>query len=1305
MSRFRQFQTPHSHVQSLDTGATPEDFAKRAVAIGAPGLTCTDHGTVQAGLQVYKLAKENNLTPILGLEAYFRDDNDPLFESAGIPKNKDGKYVDHFKYGHLTMHALDQPGYEAIIRLLSKADERAEKHGSERKPLFDWNNLEELGSYNITMTTGCLIGIVPRHILDHDDLGMAKKYFDKLKSIVKPGNLYTELFAHDCSKNWVSGVFITLADGQIIKVYDKKNILTNVGEIQAANLAKAWAGTNNQHLILRSIKDRSVWREMPETAIVKVEHIEDFLDNECRPWAKDGDVQAGINRVMRILAKQNGIKCLPSDDSHYATPDQHVVQDVRLAQSGNWKFWGSYHLMTSEEAYPFFQKMGATEKDFEGWIDNSYEWVDRFKDFKFETKVELPTKFYEIEYQKKPWYKVDSQNNSLLYIFELIKKHGRMDWNNPKYVERLKAEIKLFHENGTIDLLPYFMTAEEVCDFFESKGLLTGVARGSSGGTALTYLLGITHIDPIKYGLSLERFLTLDRISTGNLPDIDQDLPRAERDLLINPETGWLKQRFGDCYSAISTDSTLKIKQAVKDVSRAVRGFVPPEIEKLTKDFMQAPVGVLEYDFIMGYDNDADGYIQGSREYDPALKEFIKRYPQDWEIVQKCVGLTRQKSRHASAFVLANRPISDFIPLTTVSGIRCTAYTAKSVEAAGGIKNDYLGLNSLSDIGNCIKLIQSRLNRPIPSELLINNKRVPKARLVPINDGFVDIWDLPSDQAVFSDISLGKTETVFQLNTPSAQKWLKHFSDKKSDGTYGINSIESIAAFTALDRPGPLDMFVKNPDTGNSHNMLVEYARRARGATPSDEVLPIFDQLIPETNSVLTYQEQIQYIYQYLTECSGPEAENFRRDISKKLKQKLEKAYLPFIERAGKKIGEENAKAVWQFMETWSAYGFCKAHATAYGVTAYACAFLKRKYPLEWWTSVLKNADKNEVNESFWRYCGHLIDLPDVTLSGPTFEIQNERIRAPLDLLKGVGDGAHQQIEQYKPYKDILDFCRKMEQHKVDTGTIQEVTKTRKDKTDKYVNAEGKKVSREVEYKVKQLKKGGSAINRGVVQKLIISGAMDSLFAPDLHLGEKLVAYEQALADAQNEIALKLHQESGETKKVKVIKVEPVDPTLWDVGPLVRFQMQKQILPAIAVDLRPIIRNLDFAPMTEITNADGLTQFQNDINNVGKVVVVAHIDLTEPRKFQDKKTGESKEMCKVVLDVESAKFDFVRWSDRNGKIPDMFKDDLTGAIAIVTLDRYKEGKSLSIQDFYVIEKPLAEKEEKKVEPAGPKETD
>lgn len=364
----------------------------------------------------------------------------------------------------------------------------------------------------------------------------------------------------------------------------------------------------------------------------------------------------------------------------------------------------------------------------------------------------------------------------------------------------------------------------------------------------------------------------------------------------------------------------------------------------------------------------------------------------------------------------------------------------------------------------------------------------------------------------------------------------------------------------------------------------------------------------------------------------------------------------------------------------------CKAHAMAYGLTAYACSFLKKFYPLEWWTSVLKNADKNEVNEDFWRHAGHLIDLPDIKTSGTVFEIQGERIRAPLDLLKGVGEGAHEQINKYRPYSDIMDFCRKMEQHKVDTGIFSVGVKTRKDTANKIIDPEtGKKKSKEVEYTVKQLKKGSSAINRGVMQKLIISGTMDSLFPKGTHLGEQLQKYEECLAEATNEVTLKLHAASGEVKKPKLVKVEPVDPTVWDMGVIKRYQLRKQILPAYGMDLSPYVTNN--TPF-EMIGAGRLAQLIDDNGWVGSLTVVAHIDTSEFRKFNDKKTNEVKEMCKIVLDVESTKFEFVKWSNREGKVPEMFKTELKGAIAIVVLNRYKPGKGFSIDDFIVVESPI-----------------
>ena len=270
-------------------------------------------------------------------------------------------------------------------------------------------------------------------------------------------------------------------------------------------------------------------------------------------------------------------------------------------------------------------------------MENGYAWASRFKDFEWKVKPSLPTKFY--------------PTDTLAHTLTLIEKHGRFDPTNQVYSARLNQELNLLHNNGIIDLLPYFFIDEDVTSVYRDAGLLVGPGRGSAAGLYLSYLLGITHVDPLKYNLSVDRFLTMDRIKSGKMPDIDQDLP--SRDLLIDPETGWLKKRFGDHYAQLSTDTTLKCRSAVKDVARALLGHVPPEIEALTRDFLQPPQGLSDSKFVFGYE-DAGSWVPGvidpclpEEKQDKALIAYIKAYPGQWEIVKKCLGLVRGKSRHA----------------------------------------------------------------------------------------------------------------------------------------------------------------------------------------------------------------------------------------------------------------------------------------------------------------------------------------------------------------------------------------------------------------------------------------------------------------------------------------------------------------------------------------------------------------------------------------------------------------------------------------------------------------------------------
>lgn len=556
----KNFATCHSHPQSLDSASTPEAFALREVELGTGVITVTDHGSLAACRTVYDLAQKNKLIPVLGLEAYFRDDNCPILTSAGIRKDDKGKFSNYSKYFHITMHFLDQAAYECGVRVLSKAP--IERHGQETKPLFNWDNLEELASHNVTMTTGCLIGMVQRHLLDHNDPQMAIKYFEKLQGIVGRDRLFVEVFPHVCDRNWIKGIFVTVNEGDKItkiKFHDGKKLKTNVGETTAGDLAKAFLKKGNDHHTLNAIKDYQTWNERNPVQIIGVEKIEDFIVNECRPWAPGGDVQKGCNEFMMRLAAKYKATILIADDSHFAHPEEKAVQDVRLmASGGSWRFYNSYHRQSSAEAYSHFKHtLGTSEKTFEGWVENSYEWAERFKGFKFVTSPSLPTKFY--------------PEDTLRHTLDLIKKHGRMDWNNKEYVDRLGQEIDILYRNGTIDLLSYFFIDEEVCAVYTKNGRLTGPGRGSAAGLLLTYLLGITHADPLRYGLSLERFITKDRIASGALPDIDQDLD--SRDLLVEgyDEDALRLEMEDGTFTVIALDKKVKTAQGEMSAQDAMR--------------------------------------------------------------------------------------------------------------------------------------------------------------------------------------------------------------------------------------------------------------------------------------------------------------------------------------------------------------------------------------------------------------------------------------------------------------------------------------------------------------------------------------------------------------------------------------------------------------------------------------------------------------------------------------------------------------------------------------------------------------
>ena len=1306
-------------------------MAEREVELGSGYITVTDHGTLEANRLVYDMCHDKGkyagkLTPILGLEAYFRPSSCDILDAKGIKKSQrwrkedggivsqsayeklssnkkdeltpESGYWEHLKYLHVTTHFLDQEAYETGVKLLSKADLKAELHGSERKPIFDWCDLEELASKNTVFCSSCLIGFVSRHLFVHGDYETAEKYYSKVRSLAKPGNFYVELCPHVCDKNWEEVVTINFLDGNQLKLPIWRKIKTEAGELKAEDLYAQFKSDTyralNKHRKIVAVMQNRVMTEIPPKDIATVDYFDGPIQNECTPFAPNGDIMLGANKFVLEMAKKYGDPVVIGDDSHHARPEDKVAQDVRLGQTGGWKFVNNYFRQSSQDAFSYFSsQMGIQKKEFESWIDNSLSWAERFKSFKFKSKKALPTSFY--------------PSDTLSHTMKLIEKHGRMDWNDSIRVNRLKAEIDLLYQNGTIDLLPYFHLCEELCNVYAQNGVLVGPGRGSSAGMYLAYLLGIVHLDALEYNLSMDRFLTKVRIESNKYPDVDMDYPH--RDLFVdreNPEKGWLKDRFGDCVAQISTVTTLKLKSAIADVFRAMHGVGSPKLEEarlLAKMVVMPPPGITDSDYVKGYEDEDGHYVPPASQIDPALITISKKFPNEWSAILKTIGLSRSKGRHAAAFLIADEPVSNFIPMTTVGGHRVTSYTMKEVESSGGSKVDLLVVNSLNDIMQAVRSIQDSSNtdvdwqsyrkfNEIPPSMDIEGKRVELRHVLPFKGKFYDIYNLPTDYNVYNEICEGKTETVFQLNTEGAIGWLKQFNFEKSkspDGTKikGLSSIEDLSVFTALDRPGPLDVMVES--NGTQHNMLVEYANRAKGMSwAGDEALnKAFNELIPETYGVLTYQEQVTKIFQIIGGTSGAEADEFRVHITKKQAAKLAKDKIVFMSGATAKFGESVAIKMWDAIEAWANYGFCLSHAVSYVKISYLCAFLKHHFPQQWWAAVLSNADRKKIKEKFWPYCGHLIDPPDVQDSKDNFCVKDGRIKAPLSLLDGIGEKATQQLTMYSPYSSLQDFCAKIQKHR-ESGKTEYFSDTIDSKTG-------------LLKRTKKVKLGPSALNSKVMSTLIVAGALDSLFPKtkqfmgvseeqNLDIVDKIFLFQEELTLATG-------------KKLPAKQKKELIEKFQHLTEIEKFQIKKKLLPYFSSDLLPILVSERLVSKTEsgyvVQDTDGRVDqvFEADlidgIENAEKsgmfplgAITANCVGYVSVTRFFSYGENKSKTAVEVELDIGNHRVKMVQWPGKKG-LPSEFDRSLDGSIVLLTIQK-EHGKDLRLLNLKQLFEPL-----------------
>jgi len=892
-----------------------------------------------------------------------------------------------------------------------------------------------------------------------------------------------------------------------------------------------------------------------------------FIKNECTPFAPDGDLQKSLNKWLIDTAHKYGDPVVPSLDYHFARPEQKLSQNARLGQGMElWQFYNSYHIKDSDEVGQFFMdSLKVNTKTVESWIDNAHLWASSFKDFKIPTSADR-------------WVMPEFHGDSMEKIYELINKNGKMNWSDPLMVERLKYEIEALKFNGKLDVLPYFFPIADLTEWCRDSNILFQL-RGSGSGSLLVYLIGISDFNPMKHGLSFDRFISKGRVASNSLPDLDLDI--GDRDRVLKH----LTEKYGDKIVHISTDVKAKLKSAIKDAERTLLGSVTKNTEDLCRAIPDPPQGVDEYDYVFGGLDMDGGLIEGVFNSSEALQKYAAQNPKTWAMVKEFLGIMRNKSSHACGFCITDKPAQQYIPLYSIAkGQIVTGFSPKSIEAAGLVKYDFLGLNTLKDIATAFKLVEERHGIKY------------------------DRQNIPDDPEVYKEFERGNTATVFQFNTAAVIPFLRRIKP---------SNIEDLAAITALVRPGTLDAIAEDGRT------LAEVYVARRNGEPVTYIHPDLEPVLKDTYGIQLFQESQLEIFKRIGGYSAEEAEKVRRGIGKKdakiLSTETKKLKIACLARGW---NEQQSQLLIEQIMAAASYGFNKSHAASYAYTARACMFLKTKYPIEWWTAVLSNADKNELPK-FWAHCSHMATLPDINKSGEGWVIDGSRIIAPIGILKGIGEIAYEQLLQMKPFSSIDDYAEKV------------------------------KAS------------GSRAVHKGVTTKLILSGVMDSLFPENATEEEKLTLYYEAKA------------------KVDGKKPEKVPEEYKNLSEVQKYANKKQIVPIYSQDQRKLVlpklggtRDSSESPVWFKEDDEGrpeifvsTSSFDTMVKAVDKetfinpsarpvgfyISTVSYVVEEKTKSYQ----GKTKQMTQLMLDTCGDFKEAVLWPSYEGTVAETgFKDKI-----------------------------------------------
>lgn len=693
--------------------------------------------------------------------------------------------------------------------------------------------------------------------------------------------------------------------------------------------------------------------------------------------------QQRVNQQLVRMSRETGIELVATNDIHYTYSTDAEAHDIllcvqtgkRLADEDRMRYeGGQYYVKSVEEMAALFPYAPQA-------LENTHKIAMR-------CNVEI-----EFGVTKLPKFDVPEGYNAWEYLNKLCFDGlaTRYSGDMEELEERLNYELNVIKNMGYVD---YFLIVWDFIRYARDHDIIVGPGRGSAAGSLVSYTLGITKLDPIKYNLLFERFLNPERVS---MPDIDVDFCFERRQEVID----YVVEKYGkDRVVQIVTFGTMAARGVIRDVGRvmdlpyaqcdSIAKMIPTELNITIEKAMKM-----------------NPELRGLYEADETVKKLI-------DMSRRLEGLPRHTSMHAAGVVISQKPVVEYVPLSRASdGSLVTQFTMTTLEELGLLKMDFLGLRTLTVIQNAAKLVE-------------------RDKGVVLDMDHIDY----DDKKVYAMLGAGKTEGVFQLESGGMTSFMKELKP---------GSLEDVIAGISLYRPGPMD-FIPQYIRGKNNPDSITY--------DCPELEPILD----ATYGCIVYQEQVMQIVRNLGGYTLGRSDMVRRAMSKKKTSVMEKERQNFVygnEEEGvpgcinKGISEKVANKIFDDMIDFAKYAFNKSHAAAYAVVAYQTAFLKYYYPVEFMaalmTSVIDNPSKVSEYILSSRRMGIAILPPDINKGESSFSVDGGSIRYGLSAIKSIGrpviEGLVEERNLRGGFKTLRDFIERMSGRDINKRTIENFIK------------------------------------------------------------------------------------------------------------------------------------------------------------------------------------------------------------------------------------------------------------------------